>query len=79
MGEILKTPENLNEGEGKLKKFIYRDNKEYPGRIIFECVADDILNADKQYETATGNNPEKQTHIGCEIISIEDNENQLNE
>ena len=57
----------------KLKKFVYRDNS--AGRkIIFECVASGILEADKMYEKATGKNPEKQNHVGCSVEKIGDNQ-----
>ncbi len=64
-------PEVLNQ-EKKLKKYIYRDNRTAAHNTVFECVAEDILEADKRYEVATGNKPEKQSYIGCEIIPIEE-------
>ena len=61
-----------------LKRFIYRHYKEkdpLTGErlLIFECTANGILEADKLYEQATGNNPSKQPDVGCSIASI-DNE-----
>lgn len=58
--------------ERKLNKYTYRDNS--AGRkIIFECTAENILEADKMYEAATGKNPEKQNHVGCSVEKAEDN------
>jgi hypothetical protein len=57
----------------KLRKFIYRDNSA-GGKVIFECVAAGILEADKLYEAATGKNPEKQNYVGCSVEKIEDNQ-----
>jgi hypothetical protein len=58
----------------KLRKFVYRDNSA-DRKVIFECVASGILEADKMYEAATGKNPEKQNHVGCSVEKIEDNQN----
>lgn len=59
--------------ERELYKYTYRDNSA-GGRIIFECVATSILEADKMYESAAGKNPEKQNHVGCSVEKIEDNQ-----
>ena len=59
------------EEKEKLKKFVYRDNSA-GGKIIFECVASGILEADKMYEAATGKNPEKQNYVGCSIEKVEE-------
>lgn len=64
-------PEALSQ-EKELKKYIYRDNRTNEHKTVFECVAEDILEADKRYEAATGHKPEKQSYIGCEIIFIEE-------
>ena len=50
----------------KFKKFTYRDNSK-GGIIIFECLAENILEADKKYQEKTGNDPEKQMYVGCSI------------
>lgn len=50
-----------------MKTFIYKDYKQ-KGKVIFQCQAEGILEADKKYEEATGKDPEKQCHVGCEII-----------
>lgn len=55
-----------------LRRFIYRDNSA-GGKIIFECVAKSILDADKMYEEETGNNPEKQCYVGCSVEKINEN------
>jgi hypothetical protein len=59
--------------ERKLYRFTYRDNS--AGRkVIFECVAESILDADKWYELETGKNPDKQPHIGISVKKIEDSQ-----
>lgn len=63
--------EKFEQKEKELKKYTYRDNSA-GGKIIFECVASDILEADKLYEEETGKNPEKQPHVGCSIEKVED-------
>ncbi len=63
-------PENK---EKKLYKFTYRDNSA-GGKVIFECVAESILDADQRYEAETGKNPEKQNHVGCSVEKIEDSQ-----
>lgn len=65
----LETPESKIEDGGRFSKYIYRDNS-VGGEVIFECVAKDILEADKMYQEKTGKNPEKQTYIGCSIEKI---------
>jgi hypothetical protein len=62
--------ESQTNNEKELCKYIYRDNSA-GGEIIFECTARCILEADKLYEEKTGNNPEKQNHVGCSIEKIE--------
>ena len=48
-------------------KFIYKDNKN-KGEIVFEYVADSILDADKAYQEEIGKNVIKQPHIGCIVL-----------
>ncbi|MBU1146677.1 hypothetical protein KKD80_04020 [Patescibacteria group bacterium] len=57
--------------ERQLYKFTYRDNSA-GGRIIFECTAEKILDADKLYEAKTGKNPEKQNYVGCSVEKIKE-------
>ena len=47
-------------------QYIYRDNSTPEKRIIFQCMAENILEADKLYEKATGKDVTKQSYIGCE-------------
>lgn len=47
-------------------KFIYHDNKQ-KGKVIFECYADSILDADKEFEKAMKIDVVKHPYIGCEI------------
>lgn len=54
-----------------MKKFIYTDHSDIPSKAVFECTAEDILEADKKYQAATGKNPEKQPYVGCEIKPVE--------
>ncbi len=61
-------PEELkNENKEGLVKYTYRDNTPETGngKVVFECSAKDILEADKMYEKETGNDPKKQNFIGC--------------
>ena len=58
------------ENSGKLNKYTYRD-KSAGDKVVFECVAKDILEADKMYQEKTGKNPEKQSYVGCSIEKIE--------
>lgn len=51
--------------EKKLRTYTYADYKSK--EVMFECVANDILEADKKYMDATGNDPSKQNNIGCSI------------
>ena len=57
--------------ERQLYKFTYRDNSA-GGKIIFECIAEKILDADKLYEAKTGKNPEKQNYVGCSVEKIKE-------
>lgn len=61
---------NRGLAEKKLLKFIYRGNGQSPPKILFECVAKDIIEADEKYQEATGKDPEKQKYVGREIKSI---------
>ena len=63
-------PEDINSKEKEVSKFVYRDNFS-DGKIIFECESDGIINADELYKKATGNDPKKQSHVGCSIEKIE--------
>ena len=47
--------DNLESGkiETEPHRYIYRDNKS-GGKVIFECIASNILDADKMYEEKTG-------------------------
>lgn len=48
------------------KTYTYHDNSD-KGKIVFECVAKSILEADKLYKEKTGKDPGKQSHVGCHI------------
>ena len=66
-----KFEEGLKEYQKRLKKYTYRDNSA-GGKIVFECNAHDILEADKFYQKQTGKNPEKQSFIGCSMEELPD-------
>ena len=68
--ELMKNQEPKIENSGELRKYTYRDSSA-GGKVVFECVAKDILDADKMYQEKTGKNPEKQSYIGCSIEKIE--------
>ncbi len=53
------------------RRFIYRDNLAN-GKVVFECTAKGISEADNLYRKATGKNPEQQSHIGCSIEKIKE-------
>ncbi|MFC1598960.1 hypothetical protein ACFL2U_03075 [Patescibacteria group bacterium] len=65
-------PENFEQPipEKELRKYIYWDQSKKPREIIFECNARGILEADKLYEKETGNDPEKQNYVGCEVGAV---------
>ena len=69
----IEKPESKIENIEESKKYIYRDYSagDKVGKVVFECVAKGILDADKLYEEKTGNNPEKQNSVGCAIEKIE--------
>lgn len=46
--------------------YVYWDKNKTPPQEIFRCEAEDILQADKKYKEATGKDPAKQPHVGCE-------------
>jgi len=59
-------------------KFIYYDHSiielvhSVEGKIIFECVANNILEADKMYKEVVGKDPDKQNYIGCSSEKLQD-------
>lgn len=55
------------ENEGQLHKYTYRDALK--DEVVFECVAKNIEEADKQYQEKIGKDPSKQNNIGCSIKS----------
>ena len=56
--------------EGR-SRYVYWDKRSVPPKEVFTCEAASILEADKLYEQATGNNPVKQPYVGCEAKEIE--------
>lgn len=45
-------------------------NRNVPGKIIFEVKAENVMEADKQFQLATGINPDKAQHIGREVTKV---------
>lgn len=63
--------ENQTEEKEDLYRYTYR-RYDKERTLVFECEARGILVADKLYEEATGNDPSKDSHIGCSIKKIEE-------
>lgn len=51
-----------------MTKYIYRDKREAPPKVVFECDAENILEADALYRLATKNDPVRQPYVACEPI-----------
>lgn len=49
-----------------MKKYAYRDKRKSPPELVFECEADNILEADALYRAAGHGDPAKQPYVGCE-------------
>ncbi|MDD5043395.1 MAG: hypothetical protein PHD51_01850 [Patescibacteria group bacterium] len=63
--------ENINsspEQKKELRRYVYTDHK--IEKVIFECEAGDILEADELYKKATGNDSSKQAYVGIQILEI---------
>lgn len=58
--------EKISNHESKLYQYTYVDKLD-KDRLVFECVAKDILEADKNYELAIGKDPKKQNNIACSL------------
>jgi hypothetical protein len=64
-----KNRDSATEQQNTLLRFTYRDNSA-DGKIIFQCDAKDILEADKLYIKKTGRDPAKQKYVGCSFKKI---------
>ena len=53
---------------------LYRYSNYLTGKLIFECFANDILEADKKYSQATGQRADKQNFVGCSIAVVIDSD-----
>lgn len=53
-----------------MNKYIYSDKRKTPPKVVFECEAPNILEADKLYKKATGNDPAQQPYVGCESKEV---------
>jgi hypothetical protein len=65
--------ENLNNIENIEKPmwhYTYSNNELSGHPVVFECEADDIVEADDLYEKKLGIRPDRGSHIGCSIIKI---------
>lgn len=63
--------ENIeNSFEQTSRKFIYRDNFQ-DRKVIFECEAMNITEADEKYKQVIGQDVSKQPHIACAIESTD--------
>ena len=62
--ESAESEDSMEETKPKIKHYTYHDNND-GGKIMFECDAKDILEADKMYQKETGKDVKKQPHIGC--------------
>lgn len=52
----------------KIVKYTYVDNSEYPiVKIVYECTAIDILEADEKFEQEIGYSPRKKKYIAVKI------------
>lgn len=63
--------ENIeNSVEQPKLKFIYRNNHQ-DRQVVFECIAENILEADVMYEKEIGKDVSKQPHIACSFEKID--------
>ena len=69
--ETFKPEAALPESNEGLKKYTYRDNHDNR-KVVFECEAPGILEADELYRQATGKNVEKQPHIAVDFKNVEE-------
>jgi len=37
----------------------------HTGKVVFECIAQNIIEADTKYMEVTGKDPAKQNYVGC--------------
>lgn len=54
--------------ENPLWHYTYTNNDISDRPKIFECDADNIEEADRQYAEKMGINPDRQNHIGCSFV-----------
>jgi hypothetical protein len=51
-----------------MKTYIYSDKNVQPNKVVFECQAKSILEADVLYKAALGKDPAKERYIACEVF-----------
>ncbi|MEK7178637.1 MAG: hypothetical protein AAB727_00070 [Patescibacteria group bacterium] len=62
--------QNIKKESGKeLQRWTYHDNHA-GGKVIFECTAKNIFEADEMYQKETGNDPNKQMFVGRRFEKI---------
>lgn len=55
-----------------MKTYIYSDKNTQPNKVVFECLALNILEADVLYIAALGKDPAKEKYIACEAFEKKD-------
>ena len=63
-------PERHEPAEKKKYAYTYCDNSDANKPVVFEVIADDILQADREYEEKTGKDLKNQPHVGCSIKGV---------
>ena len=56
----------------EVRKFVYTDRSKNPPEIVFEWIGSSILEADQHYQEATGQDPRKQSQVGCGMEKLPD-------
>lgn len=54
-----------------MKRYVYRDKRQVPPKVVFECEAENILEADALYRAETKNDPVRQPYVGCERLDLD--------
>ena len=59
----------MNGGRNKMTtKYLYKYTDNKTKLLVFSCHAENILEADKKFQEATGKNIMQEKYIGCEIV-----------
>ena len=54
----------------EVRKFVYVDRSKNPPETVFEWTGNSIIEADEHYQVATGQDPRKQSHVGCHFEKV---------